>query len=517
MKQLLFLVFIIFESMCLMAQEKNTPMVIVYGQLRSATEHTPITNQEIRILNNREFYPLQECTTEVCTTDNYGCFIDTVYVTDTKGYLDLIVGAPYNTCITKAYRINPETNTDYIGGDIDIFSQSISNGVNTYVEAEMNMVDNWNVQYSIDSDLNDIVNVVWNFGDGHSSEEPNPTHTYSKPGLYQVCIYITANINGNHKLFVEKKYVFISSVKTNMLCGNVLLNYLPLGKAKIQLYKYNERDIPLPLDTIRINNPSGLYYFDKLVDGKYLLKVIPDSSDFPDVIPAYYINRITWNNANKLHLNSDTYGAEIYMYVPSYDTFDGSIMLGGSVTFLNPKGENEQELPSIEGIEILLLSGTTMEALGSVVTDQDGYYEFHNLRPGSYYILADYTGAETELYPCEIKADKRIAENEVDIELYYPGYTVDVEEIDTSIATTISLYPNPAKDHFSVELPEMEQEAINYVLYNTSGQIVKQKEGIICNGKQALNINVCDLKNACYILHIQGENSSFVHKVIVRK
>ncbi|MFN0214385.1 MAG: PKD domain-containing protein [Saprospiraceae bacterium] len=38
-----------------------------------------------------------------------------------------------------------------------------------------------------------ITSYFWSFGDGHTSTEQNPTHTYSSPGTYNVCLTITAH------------------------------------------------------------------------------------------------------------------------------------------------------------------------------------------------------------------------------------------------------------------------------------------------------------------------------------
>lgn len=36
-----------------------------------------------------------------------------------------------------------------------------------------------------------IVGIEWTFGDGYSSTDPNPTHSYDNPGVYDVCVTIT--------------------------------------------------------------------------------------------------------------------------------------------------------------------------------------------------------------------------------------------------------------------------------------------------------------------------------------
>ncbi len=39
----------------------------------------------------------------------------------------------------------------------------------------------------------EIISYLWNFGDGHTGDGPNPSHTYSEPGNYTVCLTITDN------------------------------------------------------------------------------------------------------------------------------------------------------------------------------------------------------------------------------------------------------------------------------------------------------------------------------------
>jgi PKD repeat protein len=48
---------------------------------------------------------------------------------------------------------------------------------------------------SYDSD-GTIVSYLWNFGDGHTSEEMNPTHIYETPGEHDVWLYVTDNEGG---------------------------------------------------------------------------------------------------------------------------------------------------------------------------------------------------------------------------------------------------------------------------------------------------------------------------------
>jgi gliding motility-associated-like protein len=43
------------------------------------------------------------------------------------------------------------------------------------------------------SQTSEIINYIWNFGDGVISNVPNPTHTYNSPGIYNVTLTATSN------------------------------------------------------------------------------------------------------------------------------------------------------------------------------------------------------------------------------------------------------------------------------------------------------------------------------------
>jgi PKD repeat protein len=51
------------------------------------------------------------------------------------------------------------------------------------------------VNFSIASEHVDG-NYLWNFGDGHFSNEPNPSHTYDKAGVYDITLSVTSNEDG---------------------------------------------------------------------------------------------------------------------------------------------------------------------------------------------------------------------------------------------------------------------------------------------------------------------------------
>jgi PKD repeat protein len=54
-----------------------------------------------------------------------------------------------------------------------------------------------------DSSQGSVVEWIWNFGDGQTSYEQNPLHTYDNPGIYEVCLTIITD-DGCTSMYCEK-------------------------------------------------------------------------------------------------------------------------------------------------------------------------------------------------------------------------------------------------------------------------------------------------------------------------
>ncbi|MCF8459189.1 MAG: PKD domain-containing protein [Flavobacteriales bacterium] len=61
--------------------------------------------------------------------------------------------------------------------------------------------------------------IVWNFGDGTTSNGANPDHTYSEPGIYQVCVVIENND-------CRSELCYEVAVETANPCNDFLADYL---------------------------------------------------------------------------------------------------------------------------------------------------------------------------------------------------------------------------------------------------------------------------------------------------
>ena len=60
-----------------------------------------------------------------------------------------------------------------------------------------------------DSSTGDITGWSWDFGDGSTSTEQNPSHTYSKPGRYTVSLTVTGLLGTN--VYTKTDYIDVKS------------------------------------------------------------------------------------------------------------------------------------------------------------------------------------------------------------------------------------------------------------------------------------------------------------------
>lgn len=87
-----------------------------------------------------------------------------------------------------------------------------------------------------------------------------------------------------------------------------------------------------------------------------------------------------------------------------------------------------------------------------------------------------------------------------------------IENLSNPSFTTrnITVYPNPAKNMITIELPEQEQIASNGIIFNAMGQSVKKFD---FGNSQKINLNIEDLSSGVYFISLTG-NKNTIFKLI---
>ena len=106
----------------------------------------------------------------------------------------------------------------------------------------------------------------WRFGDGNQSTEDDPSHQYSTPGVYEVCLTV-GNINGSD---TECKTLYLGSVSTDQAPAKIHINLYPNpchDKLMIELHDY----YPINAQVQIFQSSGNLIHQQKMLPGQNII------------------------------------------------------------------------------------------------------------------------------------------------------------------------------------------------------------------------------------------------------
>ncbi len=158
------------------------------------------------------------------------------------------------------------------------------------------------IEFKVNTNLNydEIIIYQWNFGDGESSSEKNPKHTFEKPGSYQIQLKIVYS-NGNY----YTNNITIDVEEASPPNAKIDLSTIT-GIKPLLVYFYGNKD-----------NDYGIVSYQWKFGPKYKI-IVPESkyrhSRFFRYIIYHYRNRQYSSNERNpamVFLNSGSYWAEL--------------------------------------------------------------------------------------------------------------------------------------------------------------------------------------------------------------
>ncbi|MBR3710485.1 MAG: C10 family peptidase [Bacteroidales bacterium] len=127
------------------------------------------------------------------------------------------------------------------------------------------------------------------------------------------------------------------------------------------------------------------------------------------------------------------------------------------------------------------------------------YKETKALQDGNWYYYKVFAIYEDGCYAAPIKARYG---NEFFVKIYY-----SVTDVNDAMAGKVTVYPNPAKDNFTVEAEGLQ----SVMVYNTVGQLVYSQT---CEGN-AVNINLSNVESGIYMVKVLCNEGETVRKISV--
>ncbi len=377
---------------------------------------------------------------------------------------------------------------------------TISNGNPSGCQAAFYSVpdsSNANLIMFFDNSTGTPTSWTWSFGDGTSSNLQNPTHTYTS-GTYTV----TLSISGTNCQSTATQTIAVAGGSQNYsISGLVLAGSNGLDFGSVQLYAASNG---APVATSSLDSNSG-YYFGNVAPGNYLVFAVPSSNSIYTTFAAtYYINDILWSSATTLSVGSNQSNINILLFqiVPMIGTGSVSGNLGTGV-----KG-------AVSGAVVNLLNSSN-NPVASTVTDVNGDYSFSNVANGTYKIWAEIAGKTTTPIIVTIDASNQNTSNNDFVVKNNTVVPKTVSINNSQRELQIKTYPNPVEDQLNIALSVENNTQANIEIYNLAGQLLQSNNYDLQAGSQTIQLNISDLPQGSYLLHITTLNNGVsTHQLI---
>lgn len=394
--------------------------------------------------------------------------------------MDVIVSGGGNQCMADFYY-----TYDSVPGNISVvFFHDMS--------VPVGLIDTW----------------YWDFGDGTTSAEQNPVHTFNAAGAYNVCLTITTDSISCTSTYCE--FVYIQLPENLYLGGNIFAGVFQLDHGFAYAYK-SENGVITDIYSEMIDT-LGYYLFYPLAQAEYFVKVEPSPSSayFSTYIPTYYGDVALWDDAVLINLDDNVYTADINL-IPITETPSGPGLISGEIVH---GSSNKASTPAVD-IQIMI-ANEQGEFVGLAYSDDEGKFEFTALPYGTYTMFAEVMGID--MTPKDFSLTEENAEVidvfmiMTDDEIHFGPNSIESIYIDN----ISNVYPNPVTNTLRMDIGIKRPTTIRVNIYNQVGQSV-QLEQFRIDHRQTIEINASQLKSGLYFLEIISDDNYRVARKFIKK
>ncbi|RMG31619.1 MAG: PKD domain-containing protein, partial [Bacteroidetes bacterium] len=338
----------------------------------------------------------------------------------------------------------------------------------------------------------------WDFGDGTTSTEENPTHGFPNGNNYEVCLTIsdatgcTATICQNIGGYTIEGEVFA----TNSQVFNGIA-YL--------IYHDPIYQTLTAIDSAFVQGSQ--YAFHGVGPGTYLVKaaLLPGSPNYHSFLPTYLGDKLFWHQAISVVIaTSDVYLPPINL-VPGANP-GGPGFIGGLIS----EGANKQAGDPLANVSVLLLD-IDEHAITHTVTNEAGEYSFDNLAWGTYKVFVEIPGKLADPWIITIGPDQP---EMTSADFVVEEFTITTGFDKPSFGEVLSLYPNPATNTVYVDLELKTAEKLTLSLISMMGQEVLRQQVQLTAGRHQLKLPVEHIPEGVYLLNIRAKEQLIAIRMI---
>lgn len=412
------------------------------------------------------------------------------------------------------------TSLDSTNYNLDSNNTNLDSTINSGCQAAFSYDDSCYFHfYSNSLGVSSQTLYVWNFGDGGSSFDQNPTHSYAINGSYTVCLSILDSVSLCASTACDSVVVTCAGLDTVFnLSGYVMTDSTGLDTnsadfAKVYLIKYNAVKKSLKAVAKIDADYGGHYKFSNIPAGDYLVKgwLKKGSYYYKYFMPTYLGDQLYWSKATTVNLSADSYGNDIHLIIGKNPGGPGFV--GGKVS----KGANKTESDdiSIEDVAILVLDINNNPVMADV-TDDQGLFSLDGLAYGTYQIYTEVEGRLTT--PIIVTLDQNNASvADIDIVINSGDVVASIAalELTDEVSTVGEIYPNPTSSNAQIDIALKDNTVIDVIICDALGKIVSSQKSELQSGSQKLILNTASLKKGIYTLQVRSNETAITHKQLV--
>lgn len=377
-------------------------------------------------------------------------------------------------------------------------------------------------------------NIRWTFGDGTSSDDGSPTHIYSSPGTYNVCIRIEKHNTAGTAPCVKEICKQVVVVKECRLEGNFTFAADATNKNKI--YFKNTSTPATAAISMQWNfgdgttsnsiNPDHIYAHAGVYN--VCLKISGSSTCYREICKKVEIKEPEINclDISKFTLSRSTANCLEFKFTPvaqnpnwkyvwSFGDGTGSTDITPSHVF--PRSGNYTVFLTVYRSATCVSTSYKMAETGACFSCNNIWAKYEYKRESitsnkiyfhalSNYPIISQTWVITRL-SINTSAPVTLIQNNPDYVFREPGdYRVCLRAVtyggcvkeycevihisSPNAACTLTAFPNPTTNHISVNVQLTQPEIIHVYLYNSLNILLKQKEQQGNNGNNLVTTNI---------------------------
>lgn len=349
---------------------------------------------------------------------------------------------------------------------------------------------------------------LWNFddpasGSGNVSTLQEVDHIFATPGTHNVCLTISGDSCSST---ICHGVIIPDSVNYHQVYGQVFAGDFPLqtGDAAM-LYSQQSDQTNVPYFDITTVDSNGIYIFNQVPDGKYVISVAKDFI-LPEVyLLTWYGDVFIWDQATEIVLDETNKPYNIHL-VPIGSVVPGPGSVSGQINC------DPYPTPLIIDQITMILMDANMKPISIYLVNTTGEFSFSSLDYGIYYLHPEEMGFHGDIVKVEITEAKPNGNVVMTLTGNHILGTGNLQ----SVTETVLIYPNPVSDQLTISINLKASGKISFDVFRINGQLVLSTVKNVNSGISTVTLPFSGLNEGMYIVKIHSEDGINVVRRIVK-